>query len=292
VLYTDSTLALNADTGKIVWFHQYLPRDQWNLDHTFEQVLADIDVDGHPRQALLTLGKPGILWALDRRNGKFLWERETTYQNVYKQIDANTGQVALNESLIPTNLDESKFVCPSDYGGKLWMATAYNPASKTLFVPLNNLCMDWKIVAQEPTPGEDYGRGRLEFRRPPNNSDIGWVDALNLDDEKTRWSQARHAYWTSSLLATAGGLVFGGDANRRFVAFDGASGKILWQLPLNSQPGGFPMTYMADGKQYVAVPVGPSLIGNRVIQQLTPEIRVPSSGSTLLVFALPDAQRR
>jgi len=292
VLYTDSTLALNADTGKIVWFHQYLPRDQWNLDHTFEQVLADIEVGGQPRQALLTLGKPGILWALDRRTGKFLWERETTYQNVYEQIDSKTGQVALNESLIPTKLDETKSVCPSDYGGKLWMATAYNPASKTLFVPLNNLCMDWKIVAQEPLPGEDYGRGRLEFRRPPNNIDIGRVDAINVDDKQTRWSQTRHPYWTSSLLATAGGVVFGGDANRRFVAFDAAHGKILWQLPLNSQPGGFPMTYIAGGKQYVAVPVGPSLIGNRVIHQLTPEIPVPSSGSTLLVFALPDEQRR
>jgi alcohol dehydrogenase (cytochrome c) len=288
VLYTDSTLALNADTGKIVWFHQYLPRDQWNLDHTFEQVLADIDVEGHPRQALLTLGKPGVLWALDRRTGKFLWERETTYQNVYKHIDAKTGQVALDEGLFPAKLDESKFVCPSDYGGKLWMATAYNPTSKTLFVPLNNLCMDWKIVAQEPTPGEDYGRGRLEFRHPPNIGDIGRVDAINLDDKQTRWSQARRPYWTSSLLATAGGVVFGGDANRRLVAFDSASGRILWQLPLNSQPGGFPMTYMTGGKQYVAIPVGLTLIGNRVSRQLTPEVPVPSQGSTLLVFALPD----
>lgn len=288
VLYTDSTLALNADTGKIVWFHQFLPRDQWNLDHTFEQVLADIDVDGHPQQALLTLGKPGVLWALDRRTGKFLWERETTYQNVYKQIDAKTGQVALNESLIPTELGKAKFVCPSDYGGKLWMATAYDPASKTLFVPLNNLCMDWKIVAQDPLPGEDYGR--LEFRHPAKTSDIGRVDAINLDDKQTRWSHVRHPYWTSSLLATAGGVVFGGDANRRLVAFDAASGKSLWQLPLNSQPGGFPMTYVAGGKQYVAIPVGPSLIANRVILQLTPEIPVPSNGSTFLVFALPHDQ--
>jgi alcohol dehydrogenase (cytochrome c) len=292
VLYTDSTLALNADTGNIVWFHQFLPGDQWNLDHVFEQVLADIDVDGHPRQALLTLGKPGILWAIDRRTGKFLWERETTYQNVYKHIDAKTGDAALDKSLFPTKLDETKFVCPSDYGGKLWMASAYNPVSKTLFVPLNNLCMDWKIVAQEPTPGEDYGRGRLEFRHPPNVSDIGRVDAIHLDNNRTRWSHTRRPYWTSSLLATAGGIVFGGDANRRLIAFDGISGKILWQLPLNSQPGGFPMTYMAGGKQYVAIPVGLSLIGNRASRQLTPEIPVPSQGSTLLVFALPDGQWR
>jgi alcohol dehydrogenase (cytochrome c) len=289
VLYTDSTLALDADTGKIAWYHQYLPRDNWNLDHVFEQVLADIDVDGHPRQALLTIGKPGVLWALDRRTGEFLWARETTYQTVYKHIDQETGQVAINENLIPTKIDETKFVCPSDYGGKLWMASAYNPQSKTLFVPLNNLCMDWKIVAQEPLPGEDYGRGRLQFRRPPNNNgDIGRVDAISLGSKQTRWSQARRPYWTSSLLATAGGIVFGGDANRRLTAFDAASGKVLWQLPLNSQPGGFPMTYMAGGTQYVAIPVGPSLIANRVIHQLTPEIPVPSRGSTLLVFALTD----
>src|SRR5262249_6759177 len=67
VLYTDSTLALDADTGKIVWHHQFLPRDNWNLDHVFEQILVDINVGGRPRQALLAIGKPGIIWALDRR---------------------------------------------------------------------------------------------------------------------------------------------------------------------------------------------------------------------------------
>jgi alcohol dehydrogenase (cytochrome c) len=228
----------------------------------FEQVLADIEVDGHPRQVLLTIGKPGIIWALDRRTGEFLWERETSYQTVYKHIDAETGQVALNESLIPQKLDETKFVCPSFYGGKLWMASAYDPASKTLFVPLNNLCMDYKTVAQEPLPGEDYGRGRMVFRHAPNNNgNIGRVDAVGVENKQTKWSQARHPYWSSSLVATAGGVVFGGDTNRRIVAFDGGDGKILWELPLNSQPGGFPMTYVAGGKQYVAIPVGPSLIG-------------------------------
>ena len=289
VLYTDSTLALDPDTGKIVWYHQLLPRDNWNLDHVFEQVLADIEVDGRPRQTLLTIGKPGVIWALDRRTCEFLWARETTHQTIYQRIDAETGQVALNESLIPTKLDESKFVCPSFYGGKLWMATAYNPASKTLFVPLNNLCMDYKTVEQQPLPGEDYGRGRMVFRHVPgNNRNIGRVDAVNLEDKQTLWSEQRRPYWSSSLLATAGGVVFGGDTNRRVVAFEGTSGKILWQLPLNSQPGGFPMTYMAGGEQYVAIPTGPSLIGNRVVRQLTPEIPVPSRGSALLVFTLPD----
>jgi PQQ-dependent dehydrogenase (methanol/ethanol family) len=288
VLYTDSTLALDADTGKIVWYHQFL-RAIIGISIMFSSRCSPIS------RSTVIRGKcsPGIIWALDRRTGEFLWERETSYQTVYKHIDAETGQVVLNESLIPQKLDETKFVCPSFYGGKRWMASAYDPASKTLFVPLNNLCMDYKTVAQEPLPGEDYGRGRMVFRHAPNNNgNIGRVDAVGVENKQTKWSQARHPYWSSSLVATAGGVVFGGDTNRRIVAFDGSSGKILWELPLNSQPGGFPMTYMAGGKQYVAIPVGPSLIGNRVVRQLTPDIPVPSRGSALLVFALSDPDPR
>jgi len=290
VLYTDSTLALDADTGKIVWYRQFLPRDNWNLDHVFEQILVDIDVQGRPRQALLAIGKPGIIWALDRRTGEFLWARETTHQTVFKSIDPETGKVTIDESLIPKQLEQNYVICPSFYGGKLWMATAYDPASKTLFLPLNNLCMDYKAVEQQPLVGEDYGRSRMQFRHAPgNDGKIGRVDAVNLESRDTRWTQQRRPYWSSSLLATAGGVVFGGDTNRRAAALDAGSGKVLWELPLNGQPGGFPTTYMAGGKQYVAIPTGLSLIGNRVVRSLTPEIPVPSRGSTLWVFALPDA---
>ena len=185
VLYTDATLAIDADTGKIVWYHQFLPRDNWNFDHAFEQMLVDIEVDNRPRQVLLAIGKPGIIWAVDRRTGEFLWARETTYQTVYKNIDAETGQVTINESLIPKQLEETKFVCPSFYGGKLWMATAYNPATKTLFIPLNSLCMDYKAVEQEPLVGEDYGRGRMVFRHAPGNGgNIGRVEAVNLENRE------------------------------------------------------------------------------------------------------------
>lgn len=290
VLFTDSTLALDVDSGTIAWYRQFLPRDNWNFDHTFEQVLVDIDVNHQPRLALLAIGKPGILWAVDRRTGEFIWARETTYQNIYKSINPETGKVTVDRTLTPTKLDEVQFVCPSNYGSKLWMATAYDPELKALFIPLNNLCMDYKAVEQEPTPGEDYGRGRMTFRfAPGSNGIVGRVDAVDLGTQRTLWTHQRRPYWSSSLLATAGGLVFGGDTNRRAVALDSASGRLLWELALNGQPGGFPMTYMADGKQYLAVIAGPSLIGNRVVQALTPEIPVPSRGLALMVFALPDA---
>jgi PQQ-dependent dehydrogenase (methanol/ethanol family) len=291
VLYTDSTLALDADTGKIVWYRQLLPRDNWNLDHAFEPVLVDIDEGGRRRKALVAIGKPGIIWALDRRTGEVLWTHETNYQNVIKSIDSETGEVTLNEDLIPKRLDEKYFVCPSFYGGKLWMATAYDPKAQRLFVPLNNMCMDYKAVEQDPLEGEDYGRGRIEFRHAPgSNGLVGRVDAVSLANQETIWSHQQRPYWSSSLLLTAGGILFGGDANRRLVALDAATGKVLWEQVLNGQPAGFPMTFMVDGKQFVAIPTGFSLIGNRVIRSLTPEIPVPSRGSTLWVFALPDTE--
>jgi alcohol dehydrogenase (cytochrome c) len=152
----------------------------------FEQILVDINVGNRPRQALLAIGKPGIIWALDRRTGEFLWARETTHQTVFKSIDPETGKVTINESLIPKQLEQNHVVCPSFYGGKLWMATAYNPASKTLFLPLNNLCMDYKAVEQKPLVGEDYGRSRMQFRHAPgNNGNVGRVDAVNLENRET-----------------------------------------------------------------------------------------------------------
>ncbi len=292
VLYTESTLALDADTGTIKWYHQFLPDDNWNLDHTFEQVLANVAVNGAPREALLTVGKPGILWALDRRSGAFLWARETTYNNV-EHVDPATGKINVNTSLIPQQLEQTVFVCPSMYGGKLWMASAYDPVAKTLFLPLNNLCMDYKAVAQDALIGEDYGRGRMQFRfSPDSNGKVGRVEAVDLASQHTVWTHERRPFWSSSLLVTAGGLVIGGDANRRVVALEARSGRVVWERALSNQPGGFPMTYMAGGKQFLAIPAGYSLIGNRVTSSLTPEIPVPARGSTLWVFALPDAKQQ
>jgi outer membrane protein assembly factor BamB len=107
-----------------------------------------------------------------------------------------------------------------------------------------------------------------------------------------RPTHQQRPYWSSSLLVTAGGVVFGGDTNRRAFALDAATGRVLWELPLNSQPGGYPMTYVAGGKQYVAISTGLSLIGNRAAHALTPEIPIPSRGSTLVMFTLPNRESR
>jgi alcohol dehydrogenase (cytochrome c) len=290
-LYTNSTLALDPDTGKIAWYFQHHPRDNWNLDHAFERVLVDAKIGDQTRQILLTVGKPGIIWALDRKTGEFLWAKETVEQNVVSHIDPRTGRVTLNEAVISKEMDKEYFICPSFYGGKVWQATAYNPATNALYVPLGNLCMDYKVVEQEPTPGEDYGRGRLQMRHGPhNNGKVGRVEAVDGATGKTLWTHERRAYWSSALLTTASGLVFGGDANRRVVAFDAHTGRVLWELPLSGPISGFLMTYMVDGQQYLAIPTGPNLMAD-LAAKLTPEFRVPGRAVTLWVFALPHDER-
>jgi PQQ-dependent dehydrogenase (methanol/ethanol family) len=290
-LYTNSTLALNPNTGKIVWYFQHLPGDNWNLDHTFERVLVDGVVGGKARKILLTVGKTGIVWALDRKTGEYLWSRSTIHQNVVSKIDAK-GQVTLNEELKPKKLDVDYFVCPALYGGRIWQATAYDPQTKLLYVPLANMCNDYKVVEQPSTPGEDYGRGRFTVRHAPDNGGkVGRVEAVNVLTGEPQWKHERRPIVSSGLLATGGGFVIGGDAGRRVFALDAKTGSVLWELPLSATIGGFPMTYMVNGVQYLAIPVGTNMLA-QFSHPLTPEVIHPNDtkagkGSMLVVFRLP-----
>ena len=284
----DQINAQNVGRLRLAW--------AWNMEPGYQEE-APLAHDG-----VVFLANPkNVVQALDGRTGDLLWEYrrelpkiEGGYHN--DLLDRARGTIALYADKVVLATADAHIVALDARTGKVIWDTAvadhrqgYNPVSKTLVVPLNNLCMDYKAVEQQELPGEDYGRGRMVFRHAPDNhGNIGRVEAVSLETKQTEWKQQRRPYWSSSLLATAGGLVFGGDTNRRIAAFDATSGNALRELPLNSQPGGFPMTYMAGGKQYVAIPTGLSLIGNRVVRQLTPEIPVPSRGSTLMVFALAD----
>ncbi|MGH6866783.1 MAG: pyrroloquinoline quinone-dependent dehydrogenase [Methyloceanibacter sp.] len=290
-LYTNSTLAIDPDTGKIVWYFQHLPSDNWNLDHASERVLVDVKDGEEVKKILLTVGKTGIVWALDRKTGKYLWSTETVHQNVISNID-ESGRITLNDAVKPKELDVDYFACPSLYGGKIWQATAYNPNTKALYVPLANMCNDYKVVEQAPDPGEDFGRGRFTARQAPdNNGLVGRIEAVDVTTGKSVWNHERRAIISGGLLTTGGDLVIGGDGGRRALALDARTGTVLWELPVASSVGGFPMTYMVNGRQYLAIPVG----SNKLTQfsaPLTPEAINPADldegkGSALMVFALP-----
>jgi alcohol dehydrogenase (cytochrome c) len=271
MLYSNSTIALDPDTGKLVWYFQHLPRDNWDLDHPFERVLVDLELaieddpdwvrspeleSGKKRRVLTGVpGKTGVLWTLDRETGEFLWARETVFQNVIAGIDAGSGAVTVNQDVIPRSLeDDYGLVCPSASGGKNWPTSSYSPGRQTLFVPLQNLCMKPMISTPEPEPDDWYAiamRGQLA----PGRSDVGRLEAISLTTGRTLWRFEEPAGMLAT-LATAGDLVFAGNSNRRFRAFDAENGEILWQTILNSPVTGFPLSWEVDGEQYVGVGVG------------------------------------
>ncbi|MCW5697503.1 MAG: PQQ-binding-like beta-propeller repeat protein [Bauldia sp.] len=292
-LYQTSTLAIDADTGELVWYQQHI-RDQWDLDHPFERILVDTVIAPNPdevrwinpnvtpgeeRQVLTGIpGKTGIFYSIDRATGEFLWARETTYQNVISDIDLTTGRATHPIETIPTEIGQQIFICPAANGGKGWHQGAFSPLTNTIYYPLHNSCMntlttdtDIQLNPREISPGEDH---------------LGNVFAVNVETGETEWvfeTRAAHG----SLVTTGGGLIFGGDLNRRFHALDQETGEVLWEVVLSSPVNGTPISYAVDGRQYVAVSVGGALNSAGLLGQ-TPELRPGTGGNTLYVFALDE----
>ncbi len=288
-MYSDSTLAINPDTGKLAWYHQHLEDDTWDLDYVYERLLIDLPVNGETRKTVITTGKLGIIEALDRTNGQWLWHKETIPQNVVAAIDPKTGEKTINVAAIP-HIGQTTLNCPADPGGRGWPATAYSPKTGMLYMPLNEYCSN-----TTPSPldaGQAYtGGGRAIFARVPvANSDgkIGRVDAIRLADRTQAWSYRLRAPETAAVLPTAGGLVFTGAWDRYLRAFDDTTGEVKWQMRLNNVINSFPISYSVNGKQYVAVAVGSGSSHSKALATLTPEIQNPDGGSVLWVFALPD----
>jgi alcohol dehydrogenase (cytochrome c) len=299
-LYHNCTLAIDANTGKIVWYYQHVV-DHWDLDHTFERLLVDTAVApdarevawinpkiraGERRKVVTGIpGKTGIIYTLDRQTGEFLWARPTTYQNVVSKIDGATGEVTVNPATIFTAANQQRLVCPTVNGGKNWEAGAYSPVSNVMFYPLQQTCATISPIADKPVPNSLYGFRTNSVSFPPGVDKAGTIQAISVETGKTIWKYEQRA-GTTSLVATGGGVLFGGDANGRFRAFDQDNGKILWETNLGSAVTGYPITYSVNGKQYVAVSTGNSLQTSGVMR-LTPELK-PSASNQIFVFALPD----
>ena len=289
-LYTNSTLAIDPQTGELEWYHQYLPNDSLDLDYVYERILVDLPFDGEDRQMVVTTGKLGIIEALDRVSGEWLWAEETVPQNVVASIDPETGEKTINPETVP-HIGETTFNCPADPGGRAWQATAYSPRTQTLYLPTVEFCSN--TTPNPLDPGEIYtGGGMATFSRvahPDGDGNIGQVRAINLTDQSETWQYRQRPPVTSSTLPTAGGLVFVGSLDRKFMALDDETGEVLWTSgALSNSLESFPISYEAGGKQYVAV-VANWASGLGRLSSLTPDIRLPPDNpATLYVFALPD----
>jgi len=284
LFYTNSILALDAETGKIQWFFQMQPRDNFDMDHQDNPILADVEIGGATRKAIYLLGKPGILWAFDRQTGTHLWNRQlVAFQNIYSSIDPKTGAISMNEELIPKKVGDAPTVCPGMRGGKLLQTKAFNPRTNILYNPVSNACTVNKVVPLEDSDsGLDYNQ---IVHMQGSGEKVGRLAAVSASTGEVLWTYDQRAAMGSA-MTTAGGLVFAGDFYRYFRAFDAENGKVLWEIPLSAPVTGYPITYAVDGKQYVAVAVGGGTAGQRHLAQLYPELRVPIGSNLLMVFAL------
>jgi alcohol dehydrogenase (cytochrome c) len=261
-LYMNSTLALNPDTGKLVWHYQHIGADPYDQDYAFERIVVPVNFQGQRRKAVITVGKPGIFEALDAATGQFLFASDPGAQNVATAIDPVTGV----KTLLPEPLPPGVTRCPSNMGARNFPAGSYSPTTNRYYLPIIDTCMG--KMGETPARFLAFDLQTMEF---------AW-------DIRTRVAQS------SATLTTAGGLVFSATPDRYFRAFDDRDGKILWESPrLNDIPNAFPITYMVDGKQYIAMPVGsPGLQGNAALRP-APELALMrgASSSMLWVWQLP-----
>ena len=298
-LYHNSTLAIDADTGKIVWHYQHVV-DHWDLDHPFERLLVDTAVAPDPkevpwinprikpgeRRLVVTgiPGKTGVVYTIDRQDRRIplgaadgLSERDLEDRRRHRQGHGQSGDPLQPDRRGAVRLPEL------ERRQELARRRLTTRRRNVMFYPLQNTVHDGEDHDRQARPG---GASMASACRPapaPKTENVGAVYAISVETGRTLWKYEQRAGMLS-LVATGGGLVFGGDANGRFMAFDERTGKILWETNLGAPVSGYPIAFAVNGKQYIAVNTGGSLVAGSVNR--IAELKLTNS-TNMFVFALP-----
>ncbi len=253
-LYSDSMLALDADTGERRWHFQFTPHDVHDWDAVADPVLVDMEVEGTFRKALVQANRNGHFYALDRSTGEFLFARAYTEVNWADGIGPD-GRPILIPGREPT--DEGTLTCPGMGGGHNWHATTYSPQTGFYYFNSGDGCQIYHGATQDFVEGEYYlGSAMENVTGEPREGSILAVDPSTGDRQ---WRFALVSPPSSGLLSTGGGLLFAGTMEGYFLALDAASGKPLWRLQTGGPVRAPAITYMFDGRQHIATAAGTSI---------------------------------
>jgi len=295
-LYSNSTVALNMDTGKLSWYYQHLPGDDWDQDYTNERILLRTKVSpdskfvkwinpdiprNQERDVVVNVGEGGGLFVLDRTSGQFLWANPFPYDDprfLISNIDVKTGKTTINWDVVLKQPGDRHVICA--YNTKSYWPMSYHPGKNSLYVPYVDNCLDMtRADGNQP-------ERRTGVRRPGSDPEkFGGIAKINMATGEIQRIYEGRAPGNGATLATAGDLIFWGDLDQKFRAFDADTGKILWETTLGGPIQNSTITYRVNGKQYVAVLTGLGAITANLFQQAGIN---PQRNNAIHVFALPN----
>ena len=250
-LYSDSLLALDADTGKLKWHFQFTQHDEHDYDATQVPVMID---DGE-RKLIAQANRNGFFYVLDRTSGKLL--SATSYAKVsWSSSKDAIGRPVLDKKGSPT--PEGNRVCPGAAGATNWMSPTYDPQTKLFYVTAREQCDIFATAPQPYEAGHAY-YGSAYFPNDEAEPFWGALRALDPATGKVKWEWKHASPTWAGVLSTAGGLVFTGDAEGNFIALEATTGKVLWHFQCGASVYASPMTYAIDGKQFVAIAAGSTI---------------------------------
>jgi alcohol dehydrogenase (cytochrome c) len=257
-LYSDSVLALDAETGKLKWHYQFTPHDLHDWDATETPMLVDAPFQGQPRKLMLHGNRNGFFYVLDRLTGKVLLAEPFVKNITWASGIGPDGRPRLLPGNEPTV--EGQRVCPAVAGATNWPSTAFSPVTKFFYLFADESCSIYTKNDEWWEAGKSFYGGAT--RRAPGATPAGAViKALDIQTGRTAWEiQAGGGILGSGLMVTAGGLLFYGDGHGAFVAADSATGKPLWRFNTGERWKAGPMTYTVDGNQYVGMVAGSTVL--------------------------------
>jgi alcohol dehydrogenase (cytochrome c) len=285
-LYTASTLAIDPNTGKIKWHIQGTPADAWDYDGVNELLLTDLKIGGADTPVLMKADRNGFFFVANRETGKMISAEKYVFANWAKKFDISTMRAEEDPDKRPGPGHPAKDICPNLIGGKNWQPMSFNPQTGLVYIPANNVCMDWSVSDVSYKRGVFYLGAEFPTKEGPGGF-LGELVAWDPVANKKVWGIKEDLPFNGGTLSTGGNLVFSGNLHGDFRAIDAKTGKVLWSKNLGSGIGAGPVTYSVDGKQYVAIVVGrtaalPAFLGEigKKMVAAAPE------GGALFVFAL------
>ena len=301
-LYSNSTVAIDVETGELAWYYQHLPGDDWDADHLHERTLVTTRFDpdpaavkwinpritrGEERDAVVAVGEGGGIWILDRATGEFLWAMPFPYdvpEFHISDIDVETGRTHINWDNVFLEDGERHLNC--FHNTRSFWSTAYDPTRNALYIPFHDSCLDMTANAEN---SRGWGP-RVGVIRPGSDPDeFMGMAKVDLATGKMERIYTQPVPGNGSALVTGGDLLFWGDMARRFRAFDSDNGEVLWETVLGGIIQTSTITYAVDGRQYIAVLTGDAASGTNGPARLS-GVATVRGHNEIYAFALPEAQ--